>query len=94
MPKPVGVKYIGCFLDKGNRDLPFYIREAERNPDKCFDVARKRGLKYAGLQAGRQCFAGNKFGKHGKRNQRECRMKCGNGKSRKECGSSWRNSIY
>ena len=89
-PKSVA-KYIGCFLDKGNRDLPVYIREAERNPEKCFDAARKRGLKYVGLQNGSQCFAGNKFGKHGKRNRRECRMKCGKGK---ECGSGWRNSIY
>jgi len=56
---------MGCFVDKGNRDLPTLIREAGGRPEKCFNMARDKGFKYAGLQNGNECWVGNDFGKHG-----------------------------
>lgn len=47
------------------------------------------GFKYAGLQYGGECWAGNTFGKYGKRPDSECNMPCKLDKKR-SCGGSWR----
>jgi hypothetical protein len=39
----------GCYKDNGNRDLPTLIREAAGEPRKCFQLAKDKGFKYAGL---------------------------------------------
>merc|ERR1711998_201994 len=84
-------EYQGCFMDKGNRDLPKNIRES--NPKKCFQKAREQGFQYAGLQNGGECWAGNAFGKHGRRDEKECSRTCRKDKSMK-CGNGWRNSVW
>jgi hypothetical protein len=45
------------------------------------------------MQNGNTCFAGNSFGKHGKRNDKECNKNCQHNKDFK-CGAGWRNSVY
>jgi hypothetical protein len=45
----IGEVSIGCYKDAGNRDLPTLIREANREPRKCFQAAKDREFKYAGL---------------------------------------------
>lgn len=83
MPTPaeptglIGETYVGCFLDKGNRDLMTKISQATRDPRKCFEMASQKGFLYAGLQAGRECWAGYMYGKHGERPQAECDRRCG-----------------
>jgi hypothetical protein len=47
------------------------------------------GFKYAGLQFGGECWAGNTFGKYGKKPDSECNMPCREDNKRK-CGGSWR----
>ena len=87
-----GEKYEGCFKDTGKRDLSTGL-DAKNDPKKCFELAMDRGFKYAGLQYGGQCFAGNEMGKYGKRPDSECNMPCRNDKSR-NCGAGWRNSVF
>jgi len=41
--------YEGCYKDSGNRDLPTLIREAGGIPRNCFQMAKDKGFKYAGL---------------------------------------------
>lgn len=40
-----------------------------------------------------ECWAGNKYGKHGKRPDSECNMRCKKDNSR-TCGAGWRNEIF
>jgi hypothetical protein len=40
-----------------------------------------------------ECWGGKSMGKHGKRPDSECNMKCKHDKSRM-CGAGWRNNIF
>ena len=40
-----------------------------------------------------ECWGGNSMGKHGKRPDSECNMKCKKDNSRM-CGAGWRNNIF
>ena len=40
-----------------------------------------------------ECWGGNSYGKHGKRPDSECNMKCKKDNSR-FCGGSWRNNVF
>lgn len=40
-----------------------------------------------------ECWGGNSMGKHGKRPDSECNMKCKHDNSRM-CGAGWRNNIF
>ncbi len=51
------------------------------------------GYQYAGLQYYHQCFAGNSYGKYGKRPDNECKHKCRKDGSR-TCGGTWRNEVF
>jgi hypothetical protein len=56
---------MGCFIDK-NSDRDLSVKLAEGIPvQECFEKAKEEGFKYAGLQSGKECYAGNSFGKHG-----------------------------
>jgi hypothetical protein len=66
---------------------------SELRVNKCFDDARKKGFKYVGLQFGKECWAGNSFGKYKKVDDKECSMACKYDPKTK-CGNSWRNSVY
>lgn len=86
--------YKGCYRDAGKRDLTKYLfRNAYNNIKLCVDGCKLKGYKFAGVQAGYQCFCGDEFGLYEKRPERECRYKCGGNRFEK-CGGSWRNSIY
>jgi len=42
--KPIyGESSLGCYRDKGNRDLPNLIRAGYGNPSKCFKMAMDAG---------------------------------------------------
>jgi len=69
------------------------LREGYGHPKTCFQAAKDAGYKYAGLQYRGECWAGNKYGKHGKRPDSECNMKCKKDGSR-TCGAGWRNEIF
>lgn len=56
-------------------------------------MAVKGGFKYAGLQYGSECWAGNDVGMYGKRPDSECQMACRKDPARK-CGAGWRQNVY
>jgi hypothetical protein len=88
----IGEQPAGCYKDAGKRDLPKLFRGVDE-PRKCFEQAAKGGFKYAGLQYGGECWAGNDVGMYGKRPDGECQMPCRKDPARK-CGAGWRNSVY
>jgi hypothetical protein len=84
--------YKGCFIDKGDRDLPVQI-SMDLSPKACFEKAMEREYKYAGLQYGKQCWAGNEYGTYGKAADKDCNMACKDDE-KITCGGGWRQSIY
>jgi len=46
----MGETYVGCYVDNGKRDLPKLIRDGYGNYEKCFELAKANGMKFAGLQ--------------------------------------------
>jgi hypothetical protein len=88
----MGLPYIGCFKDKGKRDLPTLLN-GKASPTECFRAAREKGFEFVGLQYSGECWAGNTVGKYGDAPDGECNRKC-----KKEpamnCGGSWRNSVW
>lgn len=89
----MGEEYIGCFKDKGKRDLPHLLRQGYGNYKACFEATLKAGFSFSGLQYSGECWAGNEFGKYGARANEECNMECKKDKGRM-CGAGWRNSIF
>jgi hypothetical protein len=89
----LGENKLGCYQDRGNRDLPKLLRGGYGHPRTCFQMAKDAGYRYAGLQYRGECWAGNRYGKHGKRPDRECNMKCRKDGSR-TCGAGWRNEVF
>lgn len=87
----IGEQPEGCYKDAGRRDLEKNLKTDE--PRKCFERALAAGYKFAGLQYGGECWAGNSLGKYGKRPDSECKMKCRRDPGR-NCGAGWRNSVY
>tara|TARA_B100000609_G_C17221951_1_gene440769 strand:- start:1255 stop:3522 length:2268 start_codon:yes stop_codon:yes gene_type:complete len=85
--------YVGCYLDKPQRDLSAHLAGYRHTPASCIKVCAKRGFPFAGVQDGGQCFCGNRYGKYGKRSGRECSKKCASDR-RYLCGHAWRNEVY
>ena len=83
--------YQGCYVDMPQRALPVAVAENASIED-CISIARTWGFKYAGLQYGSQCFAGDTLG-YERAPESECNMRCG-ANSRETCGGTWRNSVY
>jgi hypothetical protein len=90
-PKPSNPNHIGCYKDAGNRDLTAHLGSS-MSPSECLSIAKRKGFKYFGLQ-NHGCFAGNKYGKYGKRPQSECKTRCKRDSSR-TCGGGWRNEVF
>merc|ERR1712151_1396348 len=82
--------YLGCFKDKSSRDIKSQQSGGNGSRAKCGATCAKKGMKYFGLQYGKECFCGNSYGKYKKASN--CNMKCGNGKE--TCGGTWANSVY
>ena len=93
VPEP---KYEGCYSDAANRALPVVLSQSGATRKSCVAAARARGLLYAGLQYGGQCFAGNTLGYQKAKPADEgtaCRMKC-SADSSQDCGGIWFNTVY
>ena len=91
----MGENYVGCFKDYAftDRDLTKRLEEGYGNYKKCFGIAKANGFKYAGLQNGGFCWAGNDYGKHGMVPDKECKMKCNHDEGIM-CGAYVRISVY
>merc|ERR1712174_30615 len=64
--------------------------------DWCKTQCANSGFDYFGLQAGRQCFCGNSFGKYGRVDDSACNRKCHNPEDDIDykCGGNWLNNVY
>ncbi|XP_020619537.1 protein transport protein SEC31-like [Orbicella faveolata] len=90
----ISSSYQGCFRDKKpGRDLPKQFTKYEMTPEWCVGKCKLAGYSYAGLQYGYLCFCGDKFGKYGRADDRDCDSLCFGDKTR-NCGSFWHNSIF
>lgn len=90
-------KLLGCYKDDWrNRDMT--VRGHSRSkpyllPKDCFAFCKDKKYKYAALQYKGQCFCGNSYGKHGKRDMKECQRPCELDK-KQFCGSGLRSLVY
>jgi len=94
--------YMGCYCDnycnpgnvdgKEGRDLPTRLPDY-LNPNDCLTEATKQGFRYAGLQFGIECWAGQDSPQRLKREESECSLKCP-GDLSMFCGGADRNSVY
>ncbi|CAH1786078.1 unnamed protein product [Owenia fusiformis] len=86
--------YLGCFKDSTPRDLPlFHQLDSAMTVEKCNQMCRTKGYKYAGSQTGSQCFCGDEFGSYRRVPETSCASSC-HGDFSKICGGSWTNSVY
>lgn len=84
--------FLGCFKDKGARDLNGpYINWVDNTVPSCVNWCKGRGYKYAGMQYSSWCFCGNRYGTYGKATN--CNMKC-RANQGAICGGTWANSVY
>jgi len=63
--------FVGCFKDKGDRDLP--VRKGSGSLNQC--KSKCKGYKFMGHQWTGECWCGNKHGKHGKTSGCKCETK-------------------
>jgi len=87
----MGLPYLGCFKDKGSRDLTRI--SGNSSPANCFKTAREKGYEFAAMQYGQECYGGNRVGKYGDASDKECSKECSQEKGMK-CGGGWRNSVW
>jgi WSC domain len=93
-------RYIGCVPDSQycgkramNDDDQVHTDEA-LTVDKCINLCSGKNFKYAGLEAGNQCFCSNSYnGLPTNSNQERCSASCA-GDSSQICGGSWALSVY
>jgi len=94
--------YLGCYWDRGKRDLSTYLGNNPGTIHSCRKLAAKKKLKYFGLQVGGQCFGGNKYGSY---KSVGADSYCANQNYRKKYketstermqfwGSNWINAVY
>jgi hypothetical protein len=84
--------YAGCFTDDGARALPVAIPGTTNSVESCLQAASAAGYRYAGLQYGGYCFAGDALG-YSQVAESQCNMPCTTNPYQ-TCGGSWRNSVY
>jgi hypothetical protein len=89
---PPPPQYLGCFVDKGMRDLPYEVYDTHSNTaESCVADCTYHGYLYAGAQAANQCFCGDTYGNYGPATN--CNLACG-GNASETCGGYYANSVY
>ncbi|MCV2355612.1 WSC domain-containing protein [Paucibacter sp. B2R-40] len=84
--------WVGCYTDDEARALPVQLMSSGATPASCIAAAKARGFAYAGVQAGRQCFAGNTLG-HVKKDDSLCKKAC-TAAAGEWCGGDWLNGVH
>ena len=85
--------YVGCFKDTAaSRDLTKQYTDGLATAD-CIRQAQTDDYLFIGLQNGKECWAGNSYGKHGQADDSMCNTKCGTDAAKK-CGNADHNSVY
>ena len=108
--------FLGCFNDRSaagsdnsKRTMPHMVGASGYTPSKCIAACRERGHKFAGVQAGGQCFCGNRaddggdngYASMGRVGDSSCNTACATsvsapygGTASYQCGGSWKNSVF
>ena len=86
-----GRYYVGCFKDAFDRDLPNLEKLFFVTPKTCMTRCASTANKFAGLQAGGECWCGKTVGKHGATS--DCLQRC-DADSSFTCGSGFVNDVY
>ncbi|PAA64274.1 hypothetical protein BOX15_Mlig008416g2 [Macrostomum lignano] len=88
-------KYIGCYKDNPKQpDLEQLVSLTFMSISKCHRMCKRLNKLYFGLQNGRLCYCGNKFGRYGEAKEpKACDKRCIYSKS-KRCGGHYQNSVY
>ncbi|KAL5006079.1 hypothetical protein ScPMuIL_017237 [Solemya velum] len=88
------IQYIGCYVDREDRDIDGYHIENDLNtPQYCLKTCSEKGFKYAAVQYGRECFCGDSFGKYGAAPEAHCDYPCPNNHELM-CGGFWSQNVY
>jgi len=93
--------YLGCYQDSTDRILPKSYPN-QTSVAACIALAKAGGYKYAGLQYGGECWAGNNIPTSTKLDNTVCQTACdgGNGGNKSGygsgggCGGTWASSVY
>lgn len=85
-------RYAGCFADAPARSLPVFLIQTNATIESCIETATLEGYRYAGVEYGTQCFAGNVLVYPAVSNS-ECNMPC-NANHSETCGGYWLLSVY
>jgi hypothetical protein len=72
------------------RDLSYQVESHNATVNGCRGACRAAFYRYAGVQAGRLCFCGSEYGRHG---PGTCNMRC-EGNAEQTCGGSTANAIF
>lgn len=83
--------YLGCYTDTSTRALPVNLLWNGATVEACISIAKTQGFKYAGVQYGTQCFAGDVLGYT--EVPQDCDMPC-QSDPQEICGGVWANSVY
>ena len=85
--------HLGCFKDPQNPfDLDGHLERSRKNtPERCIQICKAKGFKFAGVQYSESCLCGNSYGKSGRADN--CNMKC-TGDRTKTCGGYNANDVY
>uniref|UniRef100_A0A1I8J3T8 WSC domain-containing protein n=1 Tax=Macrostomum lignano TaxID=282301 RepID=A0A1I8J3T8_9PLAT len=84
-----------CYKDNPKQpDLEQLVSLTFMSISKCHRMCKRLNKLYFGLQNGRLCYCGNKFGRYGEAKEpKACDKRCIYSKS-KRCGGHYQNSVY
>ncbi|CEJ95175.1 hypothetical protein VHEMI10672 [[Torrubiella] hemipterigena] len=90
-------RYAGCLADGAT---PVLVVDHTSNPsqngmtaEKCVDLALRKGLRYAGVESGSECFLGNTLHGSDKKPDGDCNKVCA-GAPTEYCGQADRLQVY
>ncbi|XP_032223496.2 uncharacterized protein LOC5522146 isoform X2 [Nematostella vectensis] len=86
-------RYLGCYADKPNHDLPVFVPVKPLTVKACALKCRAGGYSVAGVQSSWSCYCGNTYSRYGRLKEDKCDMRCG-GDSKEKCGGVSTNSVY
>lgn len=82
---------IGCYNNTNRQAMKLEFKAPTMTPVKCLRRCQSKGLKYAALLWGEECYCGNSYDRYGKATT--CNIPC-RGDVTKICGGIWAFSVY
>jgi len=90
-----GWKYLECYSDSGSSRALSKQLTAQKSVNGCLNAAKAAGFKYAGLEYGGECWAGNSLSSSSKPiGYSKCDMPCAAKPSKQLCGGGQALTLY